>query len=84
MLTIFRNDPKVGRWAINGNPGIGKSVFAHLIMSVILRQGKRVVYHVQDVYHVHDEDPVSLQRDTEPYAIAPNKLSRELLDDATV
>jgi hypothetical protein len=78
ILKIIENDSTVKRWAINGNPGIGKSMFSYLIMSVLLRAGKRVIYRTQNA------GPISLHKDEEPYAIPLLHLPRELSQPSTV
>jgi hypothetical protein len=78
ILKIIENDSTVKRWAINGNPGIDKSMFSYLIMSVLLRAGKRVIYRTQNA------GPISLHKDEEPYAIPLLHLPRELSQPSTV
>ena len=78
ILRIIGSEPLVKRWTINGNPGIGKSVFSHLIMSVLLRAGKRVIYRVQDL------DPISLREGEEPYTVPLSRLEVELFQPSTV
>jgi hypothetical protein len=78
ILKIIESNSIVRRWTINGNPGIGKSMFSYLIMSVLLRDGKRVIYSTRNV------GPISLHKDEVPYTIPLLHLSRELSQPSTV
>ena len=78
ILKIIGNSPGTKRWTIDGNPGIGKSMFAYLIMSVFLRAGKRIIYRMREF------GPISLRADEDPYVISHAEFDRELMEPSTV
>jgi hypothetical protein len=78
ILKIIQDSPTTKRWTINGNPGIGKSIFAHLIMSVLLRAGKRIIYRVRGL------EPVSLHVNETPHRVPLAELEDELMDPSVV
>jgi hypothetical protein len=78
ILRIIGSEPMVKRWTINGNPGIGKSVFSHLIMSDLLRAGKRVIYRRRNF------NPISLRKGKEPSTVPLSRLEVELFQPSTV